>query len=165
MEQLGIQPSLLLAQIVNFSIIAFVLTKLLYKPILSMLAKRKKEIEDGLALTEKMRLEEEKMKVKQDKILETARHDARELLEAAKKDAQQVEKQIVADAHKQEEEIIAKGKLEVEALREEMLADSQLASIDLATKMTERLTASILSNDDQHKLITKQLKQLEAVKV
>jgi F-type H+-transporting ATPase subunit b len=165
MEQLGIQPSLLLAQIVNFSIIAFVLTKLLYKPILSMLAKRKKEIEAGLALTEKMRLEEEKMKVKQDKIMETARRDARELLEAAKKDAQVVEKQIVADAHKQEEEIIAKGKLEVEALRAEMLKGAQLESIVLATKMAERLTASILSGDDQHKLIAKQLKQLESVKV
>lgn len=47
MEQLGIEPQLLLAQLVNFLIILFVLSKLLYKPILGMIEKRKKEIAEG----------------------------------------------------------------------------------------------------------------------
>ena len=42
MEKLGIEPQLLLAQLVNFGIIIFVLSKFLYKPILDMLEKRKK---------------------------------------------------------------------------------------------------------------------------
>jgi len=54
MEKLGIEPTLLLAQILNFLIIAFVLTKILYKPILQLLDKRKKTIEEGLRLTQKM---------------------------------------------------------------------------------------------------------------
>ena len=44
MEQLGIEPKLLAAQLVNFSIILFVLTKLLYTPILSILEKRKSRL-------------------------------------------------------------------------------------------------------------------------
>ena len=44
MEKLGIEPVLLAAQIVNFLVILVVLQKLLYKPILGMLEKRKREI-------------------------------------------------------------------------------------------------------------------------
>jgi len=58
MEKLGIEPSLLLAQIINFAIIVVVLSKLLYKPILSMLEKRKREIEESLRLTDKLRADE-----------------------------------------------------------------------------------------------------------
>jgi F-type H+-transporting ATPase subunit b len=65
MDKLGIDPKLLLAQLVNFTIIMLLLKKFLYKPILDMLEKRKKEIAEGVALTAKMREEEEKLKGKE----------------------------------------------------------------------------------------------------
>jgi F-type H+-transporting ATPase subunit b len=164
MEQLGIDTSLLLAQIVNFSIIMFVLTKLLYKPILGMLEKRRKEIEAGLSLTEKMRLEEEKMKEKKDKMTEGARKDARRLLEEAKKEAQEQEKRIVSEAHVQAAAIIEKGKAEVERQQEQMRKDLEKEAVDLAVAMARQLTKSILSARDQHKLISKQLKEIESVR-
>jgi F-type H+-transporting ATPase subunit b len=165
MEQLGIQPSLLLAQIINFAIIAFVLTKLLYKPILGMLEKRKKEIQSGLALTEKMKLEEEKLKVKQDKLLDAARADAHQILEKAKQDAAAEEKQIVAEAHTEAAAVLAKAKAEAERLHLEMRKDIQKEAVRLAQAMTEQLVKSVLSQQDQHKLINQQIKKLETVKV
>lgn len=165
MEQLGIQPSLLLAQIVNFAIIAFVLTKLLYKPILTMLEKRKKEIQTGLALTEKMKLEEEKLKVKQDKLLDAARADARQILEKAKQDAAAEEKQIVAEAHTEAAAVLEKAKAEAERMHLDMRKDVQKEAVRLAQAMTEQLVKSILSQQDQHKLINQQIKKLETVRV
>ena len=85
MEKLGIEPSLLLAQIVNFVIIMVVLTKILYTPILGMLEKRKKEIEESLAIRERLRVEEEKMQVRKEKLLSEARKEARAILDEAKK--------------------------------------------------------------------------------
>jgi F-type H+-transporting ATPase subunit b len=163
MEQLGIQPTLLLAQIVNFSIIAFFLTKVLYKPILSMLEKRKKEIQEGLALTEKMREEEEKLKAKEAKVMEAARKDARELLEKAKKDAVVLEKQMTEEAHAQSEAIIEKGKQEVETLRDSMVKDVRTEAVELAVAMTKKLTQAVLSSSNQHVLISRELKKLESV--
>jgi F-type H+-transporting ATPase subunit b len=165
MEQLGIQPSLLLAQIVNFAIIAFVLTKLLYKPILSMLEKRKQEIQDGLALTEKMRLEEEKMKAKHEKFMETARTDARDILEKAKKEAQEEEKRILAEAHTEATALLEKAKVEGENYRTEIRKDVQKESIQLAQAMVTLLTKNILSQQDQHKLVSQQIKKLETMHI
>jgi F-type H+-transporting ATPase subunit b len=164
MEKLGIEPQLLLAQIVNFLIILFVLGKLLYKPILGMIEKRKKVIAEGLELTEKMRVAQEKSKEKEEKILTEARRAARNIIEAGEKDGEEARKDIIAAAHKDAEDIIEKGKTEAATLREKMLVDVRHAALELATSMTQRLVSSVLSPADQHKLISKQLKQLEKVK-
>ena len=165
MEKLGIEPKLLIAQIVNFLIIVFVLTKLLYKPILSMLAKRKKEIEEGLKLTEKMRLEEEKFEQKKQKMLETTRGEAQQILEEARKQAKEEEKEIIAGAHKESEAIIEKGKAEAERARSEMEKGVKKSAIDLAAAMTKRLLTGVLTNEEKHKLISKHIKELESMHV
>jgi F-type H+-transporting ATPase subunit b len=165
MEKLGIEPKLLIAQIVNFLIIVFVLSKLLYKPILSMLAKRKKEIEEGLKLTEKMREEDEKFQQKKQKMLETTRAEAAVILEEARKQAKEEEKEIIAVAHKEAEAIIEKGKAEAQRAMTEMEKGVKKSAIELAVTMSKRLLTGILSNEDKHKLITKHVKELESMRV
>src|SRR3990172_6130860 len=132
MEQLGIEPNLLLAQIVNFLIIFFVLSKLLYKPILGMLEKRKKEIAAGLELTEKMRAEEEKMNVRKERILDEARNEARNIVEAGKKEADAQAHDIIEDAHSQAQGIIEKGQEDVGELRAGMEKDVKQAAVNIA---------------------------------
>lgn len=161
MEQLGIEPKLLLAQIINFSIIIFVLTKLLYTPILSMLEKRKKEIEQGLALTQKMKDEEEKLIQRREKQLTETRRQAQQIIEEAKKHGSEREREIITQAHQEAAEIITKGKHEAQRLLETAGKNIQKEAIELAVAMTKRLVRSVLSPADQHKLIQKHLKQLE----
>ncbi len=165
MEQLGIEPNLLLAQIVNFLIIFFVLSKLLYKPIVGMLEKRKKEIAAGLALTEKMRAEEEKLNVRKEKVLEDARREAKGIVGAGKKEADAQAHDIVEAAHVQAGGIVAKGKDDVLTLRADMEKDVRSAAVGLAEAMTKQLLSQVLTSADQHKLIQKHLTDLEKVRV
>lgn len=165
MEQLGIEPNLLLAQIVNFLIILFVLSRLLYKPILGMLEKRKKEIAAGLELTQKLREEEEKMTIRKEKLMEEARREARNIVEAGNKEAEAQAKEIIENAHTQEHGIIAKGKEEVVVIRSNMEKDVRRAAVDIAVAMTKQLLSQVFSQTDQHKLIQKHLKELEKVNV
>lgn len=164
MEQLGIEPQLLLAQIINFLIILFVLSKLLYKPIIGMIEKRKKEIAEGLALTEKMRIAEEKLKEKEERLLTEARREARNIVEEGEKEGEEARKDIIARARSEADEIVVKGREDVDSLREKMEKDVRHAALELAAAMTRRLIASVFSSAEQHRLITKQLKELEKVK-
>lgn len=159
MEKLGIEPSLLLAQIINFSIIVFVLTKFLYKPILAMLEKRKKLIEENLARSEFLRLEEEKMQIRKEKLLSEARKEARAILEEAKKQATQTEHEIVLAAHREASEINEKAKREIVAIHEALAHDIRRESVELAGLMTKQLVGSVLNSADQHKLIEKYLEE------
>ena len=54
MEKLGIELTQILTQIFNFTLMVFLLTKLLYKPVIKKLEERKAKIAEGLAYTEKM---------------------------------------------------------------------------------------------------------------
>ena len=99
MEALGIDGRLLIAQIVNFGILLFVLNKVLYKPLIKLLDERKKNIKDALAnnlaienkLAEISEKEKEILKTSQikageqaDKLIEMASEEKRKLIEEAR---------------------------------------------------------------------------------
>lgn len=164
MEKLGIEPSLLLAQIVNFSIIVLVLTKLLYKPVLAMLEKRRREIAEGVALTQKLRDEEAKLKEKKQKLADEARREGQALIEEARKQIKEEEKDMLAAAHLEAEHIIEKGREEVGRMRESMEKDLQKNAVELAELMTKRLLSGVLTSEDKHKVLAKHLRDLGTMK-
>ncbi len=164
MEKLGIEPTLLLAQAINFFVVVAVLTKLLYRPIIAMLEKRKKEIEEGVKLTAKAREEDIKIEEKKEKMLGTTRREAQEILEEARKQAKVEEKDIIAAAHKEAEEIVTKSKEDMVRARVEMEKGVRDSAIELAVVMTKKLIAGVLSASDQHKLIAKQVKEIGSMK-
>jgi F-type H+-transporting ATPase subunit b len=165
MEKLGIEPMLLLAQIVNFTIVVVVLSKFLYKPILSMLEKRKKEIEEGVKLAAKAREDEAKIGEKKEHMLSMTRKEAQEILEEARKQAKAEERDIVAQAHKEAEAILEKGKEDAARMKVEMEKSVRDSAVELATAMTKKLLSGALSSAEQHKLIAKSVKELGSMKV
>lgn len=162
MEKLGIEPTLLGAQVINFLVILVVLQKLLYKPILSMLEKRKREIAEGIELTAKMREADEKLKVSHEKALAKAREDALSIIEDAKKQAKETEKELVLDAHTQAEAIIARAKVEAEETKKAAKEAISREAIDLAVVMAKRVLSSVMGAKEQHALIAKRVKDLES---
>jgi len=162
MDKLGIEPTLLAAQVVNFLVIIFVLQKLLYKPILTMLEKRRREIANGVELTAKLKDEEEKLIVKQEKALNKAREDALAIIEDAKKQAKEVEKELLAEAHVQAAAIIARAKQEAEETHKSSKKAIAGEAIDLAVVMAKRLLSSVMGAKEQHALISKRVKDLES---
>src|SRR3989338_5763860 len=98
LKNFGIQPTLLLAQIVNFLIILFLLKKFFYKPIVKALEDRKKRIEESLtnaqSIEEKLQKTEEQSK----QILDQAQTRAQVLINEAKGEAQKIADQATFEA-------------------------------------------------------------------
>lgn len=161
MDQLGIEPKLLFAQVVNFTIIVVVLTKLLFRPVLTMIEKRKKEIEEGLTLTETLRKEEEKLSSKRESVMEAARSQAGTIIEEAKQQAKVVEKDILAAAHVQAGEILEKAKRDGVAVKQQLMLDVGAYGADHAVTIAKRLLSTILSSKEQHALIQKHIRDIE----
>ncbi len=163
MEQLGIDPRLLLAQIINFGLIVFVLSRVLYKPVLAFLDKRKQEIADGVALAEKMKKEEAHTQEKREKVVADARREAREIVEQAKKTAKEEATAIVEKAHKQAANVMAKGKEDVAAMKKTAEKEQRKEAIAMAEEMVMRVLPKTMNARDQHALIAKNLKEIAAV--
>lgn len=161
MEALGIEPIYLLAQIVNFAIIFFLLRKFLYKPVLNMLDKRKAEVAESVDRVGRMEKEEEKLKEKHEKLLADARKEAKSIIEEAKKQLEKQKKELAAKAHDQSSEIIAKARQQAEQLLKENESVMRKQAVELASAMVVKLVPQVLSSDDHRKLIATHLKNLE----
>jgi F-type H+-transporting ATPase subunit b len=161
MDKLGIQLPMLLTQIVNFSIMLFLLSKFLYKPILKALKQRKLKIAEGLAYTEKMQLQDEKLAKKHEEILQKARQEAKGIIEQAKKDANVVKQEILADGKKENEEMKAKIEADMKARENEMSEEMSRSTVKIAADMAKKLIADVLTDEQQHQLIAANLRVLE----
>jgi|SRR3989344_3964667 len=163
MEALGVELPLLLTQILNFSIVLFVLTKFLYKPILKALDERRHKIEEGLAWTEKAAVEEEKMAKRKTEVLREARDEARVIVENAKKDAQRLRDDIVAAGHQEVATLKVRQQKELEAQFEKISSELTGKTVDIAAAMVQQILPDVLTSTNQHQLVTSQLAKIAKV--
>ena len=160
MENLGIQPISLLLQSINFLLLLLILKKFLYKPILKVLADRKKKIEEGLSYSDKMKSEFEKSEKKRDEILVRARSDGKTIIEEAKRAAKKREEELLEKAQREAQEIIAKGKREIEAMKEDLAKDLRLEAVMIAEKIVEKVIKEALTENTQKALIDRKIKEI-----
>lgn len=111
MKELGIEPSIILAQIVNFGLLVAVLYFLLYKPFISYMQKKKHE---EIAL-EKTR---QKLEAEQAELTETMRKEHASWEDRLKKQEEEFRKEltsaraeILSKAKVRAEEIVRKAKV------------------------------------------------------
>jgi len=160
MENLGIQPVSLITQIINFLIMVFVLTKLLYKPILKILEERKKKIEESLELTEKLKKDIQANEEKKHEIIDKAKAEGKKIIEEAKKSAKQVEAELIKKAQAEAAAIVVKSKKEIEIEREELEKKLKKQTVEIAGAMAEKIINSVLSEKDHRNIIEKKLKEI-----
>lgn len=102
----GLDPLLLGAQIVNFLIIFYVLKRFLYKPVLGILKKREDTIKDGLKQADEGRKLLEDAQEKEKEILKKSQIQAQQMLDEARTQATEISVQIEDRAKKHADEII-----------------------------------------------------------
>lgn len=164
MEQLGIEPLQILAQIFNFTVLVILLNKLLYKPILKALEERKKKIKEGLDAAEKMKAEEEISGKKREEIIKKARLEASQIIEEGKKAGKLQESEIIEKAVSEKNSILEKGREELQSLKKEMVSQLRKETVDLAKSWVEAILARALDNKSQLNIINKKILELSKTK-
>lgn len=103
---LGIDIKLLIAQMVNFGVLLWLLSKFLYKPIVRRIEKDKKEL--SLAIEEKENIEAEREALAQHKKEETAKSKkrAKEIIKEAKVIAESIEKKAREESAQEKQAVI-----------------------------------------------------------
>src|SRR4029077_17308496 len=80
----GVDWPHLLSQVISFSIVCILLYRFAYKPILKMLEERRQQIAQGLANTEKIRVELAETEAQRQQVLLQADAQATRLIEEAR---------------------------------------------------------------------------------
>ena len=161
-EQFGFHWSIFIAQIVSFVIVALLLKKFAYGPILKVLEERRKTIEQSLANAEKIKAELASTEAARKQVLEQANVQANKLIEEARAAAARVQEQETQKAIATAEQIIAKAREAAAADHARMLADLKKEIGRLVVETTSKVTGKVLTMDDQKKLAEETGKQLAA---
>ena len=162
LETLGIQWPKLIAQLINFSIVFFVLWKFAYKPIFVMLEARRQKIADGVANADKIKAELARTEVDRQKILTLAGDQANKLIDEARQAAARVRETETQKAIAAAEQIVAKAREVAAQDHARMLAELKREVGRLVVQTTATVTGKILTPDDQQRLAKETEKQLSA---
>lgn len=165
MEQLGINPIFLLSQIINFLVLAFLLQRFAYKPILNVLDKRREEVEKGL---EDARLAAEaraNAESERQQVLDQARAEAQGVVAEATQRGEDQAAKIVAAAQEQAQAILAEARSEAQAEQERLLGEmrGQIAALSIAA--ANRLVGEALDEERQMQLVNEFFSGVKAGKV
>ncbi len=160
MEKLGINLAYLISQLVNFTLLAVLLTMLLYKPILRMLNQRKERIAKSMADVDAAREAAAKAQQDYDRKIMEAQRKAQEIIAQAAQAGEQVGADIKAEAQRDADEIRQKAREEAAQEKAHVLADvqSQIASLSMAA--TERVLGQTVDPNIQRKLVEQFLAEL-----
>ena len=151
-----------IAQVVSFLIVAGLLAKFAYGPILKVLEERRQRIADGLANADKIKAELARTEASRLEILNKANTQANKLIEEARTAAARVLEQETQKAIATAEQIISKAREAAAADRSKMLSELRREVGNLVVDTTAKVTGKILTADDQKRLATETTQQLSA---
>ena len=159
MEGLGINPSLLIAFVVNFIILFVILRLVAYKPIVKMLNERQAKIKESMEQAEKIRQEtahsEEEIKAH----LEKARKEGQAVIAQATQIGERIKEEAKDSARQEAESIIAKARTEIKLERDKTVDDLRAEFADIAILATEKVIKETVDKKKHRKLIDEVLKE------
>jgi F-type H+-transporting ATPase subunit b len=161
LNQFGVQPILLLAQIVNFLIVLLLLKKFALKPILQVLKERQTTIAESIKNAEAAQKALDSATEKEKEILQKAASEAKNTLSDAKNQATEIAKESEEKTREQVERMIQDAHKKIEKQTED--AEKQLATkvAVLASDMLKTSLKGLIDEKDQTQVIEKAEKNLK----
>lgn len=144
----------------TFGLLAFVLYKVAWKPILTALDQREKQIRDALEEARLTREEYAQIDEKRTQLIDEADAKARAIVEQARKAAVETAQTIEAKARDEANILLANAQREISTAHEKALADLRRESADLAVGLTRKILADQLDESRGRELVDRMLKQV-----
>ena len=161
LQQLGFNPILFVAQIINLLIILFILKKILYKPLLDLLKKREDEIKKGLKDKEDAEVLLLKTQEKETQILKSANEKAKKILSDANDEAIKIRIKAEEQALRESEKILDQARRTIE--QEEKEAEERLTRKigALSLSLLQKSLVGVFGENEQNQILKKATKELE----
>jgi len=158
----GVDWPHLIAQMISFSIVCFLLYRFAYGPVLRMLADRRRLIAESLANADKVKAELARTETQRKEVMAQANAQATQFIEEARAAADVLLKKETKKAIAAAEEIIVKAHQAAAQDHARMLAELKQEVGRLVVQTTSAVTGKILTTEDQRRLAEETAEQLAA---
>ena len=154
----GIEWKLLIAQLINFFVLFFLLKRYAYKPILKMLEDRKDKIEKGLKDAEASQKKLVEIETKEKAVLTEARKQAQEIIAKAEEVAVKNKEEIIVAAKAQSEKILSDSAKKIETEKALMFQEVKKQVAELVIAATGKIIDEKIDAGKDKELIEKAIK-------
>jgi F-type H+-transporting ATPase subunit b len=161
-QQFGVYWPNLIAQLILFAIVYFVLKRFAFKPIIAMLEERRRRIEEGQLNAEKIKKQLAEAQTKYEEILAKANADSQKLLEEVRASGDRLAEQKRQEAIAAAEQITLKAQEAIALERDKTMVEMKRELGRLVVDATSRVTGKILSPDDHEKINEETARQIAA---
>ena len=148
-QDFGLSVPLILAQVLSFSIVAFVLWKFAFKPVLATLDERQQKIESGLKYAEEMQAKLAAAQQESAGIIKLSQVEASRIIDDARKSAKDFLDKQTQEASAKASDMLVKAQQSIELEHKKMLSDARSEITRLVVLTTERVLAKKLTDADR----------------
>jgi F-type H+-transporting ATPase subunit b len=149
--------------VITFVILAALLAKFAWKPLLQTLADRERIIRESLEQAQKARAEGEETLKKNQEVLARARRETAAILDQGKREAETLRSEILSQARKEAQDLVEQGKKQVQFEQKQAMEQLRRQVADLAIQAAERLITRSLDDSAQRQLVDEYVRGLTAL--
>lgn len=153
LDQLNINPAAIAVNIVGFLLLLFVLQKMVFRPIGTVLGERERDVNGRYDRLEADQRQMDALKTDYEQRLAGIEAEAREKIQSAIKDAQTARDQIVNEAAGRSREMIQRAEAEVAHEREQAMITFRQQVVDLAIGAATKVIGDGLDETRQRRLV------------
>lgn len=152
----------ILAQMLNFFILVWILARFAYKPLVSMMQERKERIAKDLADAEVARNEAEQFKADYAAQIANARQEAQQIVEKAVQQAEATTREQLAAAREQIEREKERARQDIVNERDRAMNNLRNEVISLSVAMATKVVAKDMDSETNTKLIEDAIAKLDS---
>lgn len=153
LSALGIDLSVIIAQLINYGILIVALTVLLYRPILKLLDERRERIRKSMEDAKRLEQQVKNMEKDHQKSMKELDTKASAILANAKKQAESVKTDLLAAAQKEVDALLERGRKQLEDEKRSLVSDLEKTVSQVAVKLAGKVLEREFSPGDQQRIV------------
>ncbi len=161
---IGVSPIELIIQLINTFLVFFILSKLLFKPVLGIIEAREKEIQSNLAEGERTKAEGEKFKKEYEEKLNSAKEQGQEIIKQANLRADKKSEEIISTAKNEAMSIKEKASKDIEQERQKVMNEVKDDISSIALLAASKVIENDIDASKHEKLINDFIKEVGETK-
>ena len=160
--KLGLDWIHLVAQIVNFGIIAWIIWRFLLKRMVATMNERREKIAQGLADAERARESLAQAERERERILQEASSESYRILQVAREEAERLRAAALERAGKDAERLIEEARGVITLERTDMEKTVQGLSLRLSGRILEKVVGDLFGAQERASIVARGLQRIQA---
>jgi F-type H+-transporting ATPase subunit b len=160
-EQFGVDPILIAAQIINFLVILYILKRFLYKPLFKVFKERQDLIKASIEKAEASTKALAQAQAKEKAVIKEAQTTATQILKDAKEQSVEMINNAEEATKKQTDKMITEAKEQIaqEAKKAEVQLDKHVA--ELSVILLKKSLENVFTEEEQSKIVKRAIEKLK----